>query len=86
MIAGSGKYATANSNYYLYKGSWYWTLTPFRLHSFGYSFEFIVYPNGMLTGIYAHEKGDVVPVLNLTSEYVSNMIGDGTIGNEYRIE
>ncbi len=36
--------------------------------------------------IFVNVVGAIAPVINLSAEYVSTMIGDGTIGNEYRVE
>ncbi len=84
VAAGSGKHGIGNSNYYLYKGSWYWTLSP----CFGngtYSLMFDVLSSGQLHDHGVHTtNGAVAPVINLKAEYVQTMIGDGTINNPYR--
>ncbi len=83
VAAGSGKYGTGNSSYYLYKGSWYWSLSPSCFHDGAYMF--IVYSNGYLNNPYVYRtNGAVAPVINLKPEYVQTMIGDGSIDNPYR--
>ncbi len=82
VAAGSGKWNTSNSNYYLYKGSWYWSLSPCYFDGKGAG----VYPeNSSLNFMgYYGSSGGVAPVINLKAEYVQTMIGDGTINNPYR--
>ncbi len=88
VAAGSGKYNTTNQSYYLYRGSshWYWSLSPYFTAADGGSYVFNVDNNGFLNYNYVSHPGAVAPVINLSAEYVSTMIGDGTIGNEYRVE
>ncbi len=82
VAAGSGKYGTVNSSYYLYKGSWYWSLSPFDFN--GNAYPFIVPTSGSLYGYYASSSGAVAPVINLKAEYVKTFIGNGSINNPYR--
>ncbi len=44
----------------------------------------LTYPVGLMTA--DEVVAAVAPVINLSAEYVNTMIGDGTIGNEYRVE
>ncbi len=84
VAAGSGKYNTSNSSYYLHKGSWYWS---FSSYFFGgtYSSVFCVGGTGQLNNMRVDNAGGTVaPVINLKPEYVKTMIGDGTINNPYR--
>ncbi|MCI8498857.1 MAG: hypothetical protein HFG33_05665 [Bacilli bacterium] len=81
VAAGSGKHATTNSNYYLYKGSWYWTLSPCCYYR-DYAHVFHGYSSFGSTG--TSYAGAVAPVINLKAEYVQTMIGDGTINNPYK--
>ncbi len=87
VAAGSGKFATENQSYYLYRpSSRYWTLSPYNFDN-SFSDIFNVYTNGALTMISVNYGANAVaPVINLSAEYASTMIGDGTIGNEYRVE
>ena len=79
-----GVYDTANSNYYLYNGQYFWTLSPSSFDS-NYSFARIwrVLPSGVLnpwydvTGSYGTR-----PVINLRSD-VQITKGDGTALNPY---
>ncbi len=88
IAAGSGKFATINQSYYLYRGSsyWYWSLSPCYIYSGGHSSMFYIGASGFLDHYLVYNAGAVAPVINLSAEYVSTMIGDGTIGNEYRVE
>ena len=82
VAAGSGKYGISNSSYYLYKGSWYWSLSPFCFYSG--AGMFIVYSSGYLgsTGVY-NAGGAVAPVINLKAEYVNTLRGTGMIDDPY---
>jgi len=83
VAAGSGKYGISNSSYYLYKGSWYWSLSPLYFNS--HANPFIVGTSWNLHGTNVlNTGGAVAPVINLKAEYVQTMIGDGTINNPYR--
>ncbi|MCI8497799.1 MAG: hypothetical protein HFG33_00155 [Bacilli bacterium] len=81
VAAGSGKYGISNSSYYLYKGSWYWSLSPYYFNG---SNAYVFRENGNLSGANVSSGGAVAPVINLKAEYVQTMIGDGTINNPYR--
>ncbi len=83
VAAGSGKFATQNSNYYLYNGLWYWSLSPSCFYN-DYAHVFHSYSSFGSTGV--SYGGAVAPVINLKAEYVQTMIGDGTINNPYRAE
>lgn len=83
FAAGSGAFEYSNSNYYLYKGYWYWGMTGYE-HYYGNSVVFRVFASGALGTEYVNKGGGLVPVLNLKREYVSTFKGDGTIGNEYQ--
>ncbi len=83
VAAGSGKYGTGNSSYYLYKGSRYWSLSPSNMYSSCAS-VLVVYSGGHLSYSNVYIGYAVAPVINLKAEYVQTMIGDGTINNPYR--
>ena len=87
VAAGSGKYGIANTSYYLYRGSsyYYWSLSPYYFYD-THSYIFIVYKNGDLNSYGVNNDGAVVPVINLSVEYVSGLTGDGTIENPYQEE
>ena len=81
MAAGSGEYNSKNIKYYLYKGSTneYWTLSP-------YSSESLFY--GLSTGtsyvVYVNHAESAAPVINLSKEFIDEMIGTGTMTDPYR--
>ncbi len=83
LAAGSGNHATINSSYYLYKGSWYWSLSPCYFSSAN-SFVFDVSSSGKLDHYYVDRIGAVTPVINLKAKYVSTLKGIGTIDDPYR--
>lgn len=85
VAAGSGKYGTANSNYYLYKSSyyWYWSLSPCFWNN--YANVFFVDTNGRLYETYvSNTLGSSAPVINLSADYAKNMIGSGISTDPYR--
>ncbi len=85
VAAGSGKNRTENKSYYLYKGNrMYWTLSPRDYSSFPYLL--VIDFNGVFSAWGVQGEGSIAPVINLSAAYASTMIGDGTIGNEYRVE
>ena len=88
IVAAGAKYGVKNSDYYLYRPSnWYWSLSPYSMAKNSNTYIFHVETDGHLTCNYGgYTKGAIAPVINLSAEYVSTMIGDGTIGNEYRVE
>ena len=85
VAAGSGKFATPNSSYYLYRPSnWWWSLSPYNFNGI-YANAFLVSANGALgyTHIY-NTEGAVAPVISLSAEYANSLVGDGTMENPYR--
>ena len=83
LAAGSGKYNTGNSSYYLYKGSWYWSMSP-SSSTGSHAAVFNVGEYGIGNTYVYNANGAITPVINLKAEYVKTMIGDGTINNPYR--
>ncbi len=84
MMAGCGKFGTTNNNYFLHKGSWYWSLSPYNYN--GVAAVYVVGANGYLSFNGVDFAGGVVPVLNLNVEYINRLIGEGTIINPFRNE
>ena len=84
VAAGSGKYNTSNSKYYLYNPSaWYWSLSP-RFFDGAYSTVFGVNAYGQLNDDRMLNGGAVTPVINLSAEYVKTMNGTGTMTDPYQ--
>ena len=84
VAAGSGKYQTNNTSYYLYNpNSWYWSLSPYYFAS-GYAFVFVVHSPGDLNLAYVYSGGAVAPVINLSAEYVKTLRGTGTTTDPYQ--
>jgi len=75
---------TGNFRYYLYKGNFYWLLSPFQ-YTGSLTRIFVINNTGKLSYDYGYNtNGAVAPVINLKAEYVQTMIGDGTISNPYK--
>ncbi len=84
VAAGSGKKGTSNNKYYLYNPSAnIWSLSP---DSFGasYSYTFFLYTTGLFSSDPVNSDAAITPVINLSSEYASALIGDGTMENPYQ--
>lgn len=54
------------------------------MSSSGDAYVFGVYSNGYLYRGYVSSDGAVVPVINLSPEYVSTLVGDGTMDSPYQ--
>ena len=79
-----GVWNTANSNYYLYNGQYFWTLSPSLFNSFySYASVWFVLPSGglILWNSVAYPFG-VRPVINLKADTPITK-GDGTALNPY---
>ncbi len=85
VAAGSGKYYTLNENYYLKKDSWYWSFSPYNMHSSGIALVFYVADNGNLSYNIVDNSGAVAPVINLKAEYLSQLRGAGTATDPFRL-
>jgi len=85
VAAGSGKYNTVNSSYYLNKGSWYWSFSPSNMYS-TYAFVFIVNTNGYLyDASVSNTSGAIAPVISIKSEYLNQLKGTGTASDPFRL-
>ena len=75
---------TTNTNYYLYNGQNYWTMSPYRFNS---SQEratmFIVWSNGGLDNVWVNQSFGVRPVINLKAD--TKFEGSGTSTDPFTI-
>ena len=71
-------------NNYLYTNQYYWTMTPYILASDGWSYMFLVEPNGQLDCDYVNYDRGVRPVINLAYDVVIKS-GNGTSSTPYEI-
>lgn len=83
VLAGS-KYDSQNTNYYLYTGQNWWTMSPY-LFFYDYACGFAVQTNGSISYNYDSFDFGVRPVISLTkgTKYTS---GDGTANNPFVVE
>lgn len=81
-FAGGARH-TPNSNYYIYTGRSYWTMTPAYLFPSDLRTAYI-YRDGRPSRNETYESIDVRPVINLKSE-VAITSGDGTLASPYII-
>ncbi len=77
----AGGWGLSNSNYYLYSGRYYWTMSP-RYFDGSYTNEHRVSLTGNLDGSSVmYGSTDARPVLNLSPDVLKN--GDGTASNPF---
>ena len=77
-----GKSGTANHEYYLYSGKYYWTMTPSGFGA-GYAFVDIVSNDGDLGDNPVDETNAVRPVVSLKSDTISG--GSGTASSPFLV-
>ncbi len=82
VAAGSGKYNTNNSNYYLYRGLRYWSLSP-SYYVGAYIYGVSAYGD-LNSASVLNTVSAVAPVINLSAEYVKTMRGTGTMTDPYQ--
>ncbi len=81
-----GVYYLSNSNYYLYTGTYYWTMSPFQLSSsFSSSDDWNVYSSALLFNSRVWNGFGVRPVINLNPN-VEVTSGNGTSSSPYVIK
>ncbi len=91
IVAAGGRYyksdnSSNNSSYYLYKGSWYWSLSPNSMNTNSYAYVVRVNTDGYLGSREAGDAGGAVaPVISLKAEYAVQMIGNGTSESPFQI-
>ncbi len=84
MFAG-GQYGLDSSNYYLYTGTSFWTMSPAGIDNRNTSIVFSVYENGFLiTDFDTSYQLGVRPVINLRSDVT--ITGTGTIQDPYVVQ
>lgn len=83
VLAGS-KYSSQNTNYYLYTGQNWWTMSPY-LFFYDYACGFAVQTNGSISYNYESFDYGVRPAISLKAgtKYVS---GDGTAASPFVVE
>jgi len=84
VVLAGGKRATNNTQYYLYCGDLYWTMSPSRFYIGGSTlFHISSFGNLYLTNGAVDSTLGVRPVISLHSDVLK--YGNGTIGNEFRL-
>ena len=83
-IAG-GVAMISNSDYYLFKGFYYWMFSPALFYGDNTNVS-IVSGGGALDIGGVSGAGAVAPVINLSSEFIENMTGDGSMTNPYTLK
>ena len=84
VLAG-GFGAQNNTNYYLYTGQMYWTISPSGFNETYSTARLVqVYPPGRLVVNYSYLLSGVRPVINLRADV--ELSGTGTSSNPYVVE
>ena len=81
-LAG-GRYGSDNTSYYLYKGAYYWSLSPY-----GYGSDAnVFYVNGLgdFHSNYVSFASGVAPVINLSADYCQQLEGVGSTEDPYTV-
>ena len=77
-----GRTSSQNTLYYLYTGTYYWTMTPSLFYYWSYASEFYVTATGVLDISNVHNGFGVRPVVNLNTDNLS-FTGTGTMQDPY---
>ena len=73
-----------NYKTYLYKGFWYWSISPNGFSANGKAHVMTGSNNG--SNSYVASTGDVAPVINLTTDAVDSFAGTGTMSDPFYIQ
>lgn len=82
-VYAGGAYSSANSEFYLYNGEYYWLMTPFS-HRDSRASSYILYGNGQVNGGYSKNKYIVRPVISLKNNTIYSK-GNGSMNNPFVI-
>ena len=84
VIYAGGKSGTDNHEYYLYSGTFYWTMAPYSFTAFGYaSVDSVDYDGGLSDNNVGNTIGAVRPVVSLKSDAISG--GSGTAASPFLV-
>lgn len=83
VAMAGGYFATDNKNYYLYTGTFYYTMTPNFFRSTGTAFVFIVNNTGKFPNPSIGSTAYIRPVINLNGNV--KLSGTGTYDNVYEV-
>lgn len=83
VAMAGGHFATDNKNYYLYTGTFYYTMTPNFFRSTGTAFVFIVNNTGKFPNSSIGSTAYIRPVINLNGNV--KLSGTGTYDNVYEV-
>ena len=83
VAMAGGYFATDNKNYYLYTGTFYYTMTPNFFRSTGTAFVFIVNNTGKFPNSSIGSTAYIRPVINLNGNV--KLSGTGTYDNVYEV-
>lgn len=83
VAMAGGYFATDNKNYYLYTGTFYYTMTPNFFRSTGTAFVFIVNNTGIFPNSSIGSTAYIRPVINLNGNV--KLSGTGTYDNVYEV-
>ncbi len=90
-VTAAGKGNTTNNNFYLYKGTSYWTFSPYAykiVSAGGSSVEYThvtTAPDNSNNMVHYDYNGGLVPVINIKPESLSKLKGEGTKSNPWTL-
>ena len=79
----AGGWSSSNSNYYLYSGQGYWTMSPTYAGGVSASGRYVNSVGTANDDYYVYDTYGARPVLNLSSEILEN--GNGTVSDPYHL-
>ena len=83
IVLAGGYFSQSNSDYYLYKNAYYWTMSPAGYHSYG-AYVWCANPTGGFNYRVAYYEHILRPVINLVSTVQAT--GTGTSADPYVIQ
>ena len=80
----AGGSSNNNSNYYLYTGNSYFTMTPYQFNGSNATVRYVLHDGNVNAVIGTASRSGVRPVINLKPDSLKT--GDGTASNPYQVE
>ena len=84
IVLAGGKYNQQNSNHYLSKGYYYWSMTAYYYQG-TYAGVMNIDSTGALNMANVVSSSGIAPGINLSAKYCQNLTGTGTMSNPYTV-
>ena len=85
LAVGGNLYNSTNYYSYFYKGSTYITMSPYYMRSAGAQIT-VLYSTGYIYGVVVSTANGLVPVINISPNYVTNIKGLGTTSSPFYLD